>query len=52
MRRMEVNEWKDILIDQMVGYKLKYRNYDGYSFLLGIEINQDILDRLSGIENT
>lgn len=52
MRRMEVNEWKDILIDQMVGYKLKYRNYDGYSFLLGIEINQDILDRMSGIENT
>lgn len=51
MRKLEVNEWKDILIDQIVGYKLKYRNRAGYLFLLGIEINQDIIDRLSGVEN-
>lgn len=51
MRKLEVNEWKDILIDQIVGYKLKYRNASGYLFLLGVEINQDIIDRLSGVEN-
>lgn len=51
MERISVNEWKNILIDQMVGYKLKYRNFDGYVSLLGIEINQEILDILSGIKN-
>ena len=51
MRKLGVNEWKDILIDQIVGYKLKYRNASGYLFLLGVEVNQDIIDRLSGVEN-